>query len=185
MRAPGCSFLNLSSRGFQPKLISATCCLHRMGFTFSAGLITKFKWWSTSGSSGWNSRQVKKIGYDKGKTYSVTDDKILTFDRPSRRPWERRSWFYEFRWFSFKVGILLNTFQCNLYHSDWARRSVITDTHLPWIAPNQQIVEPNKLVSTFHNMGAPCTRHEEQIIGNSWGKCQRKTCHWGGDTWSD
>ena len=47
------------------------------------------------------------------------------------------------------------------------KRSVVADTHLPWIVPNQQIVEPNKLVGIFHNMGAPWTHHEEQIIGNS------------------
>ena len=48
------------------------------------------------------------------KTYSVTNDKILAFDRSSGRPWEGGSRLDKLRRLTFDFSVFLDTFQGDL-----------------------------------------------------------------------
>lgn len=61
---------------------------------------------------------IGSLGKFVPKTYRISNDKFLTFDRANRRPDFWWTWFYKLRTFGLQIGIFINTFYRNLKYNE-------------------------------------------------------------------
>jgi len=88
---------------------------------FSPGCTSKLMWWRTSGNSGWkNTASIwMQNKQDVHKTNRVTNNKVLAFDFPMRRPGRIRSWFHKLGRFTLEVSVFFNSLHSNLDNVWW------------------------------------------------------------------